>query len=265
MGFYIKGNFSGSLCLNFHEPLSNIVVKVYLPEEPIANNRKTKYTFEILKEAAVLKKIKFLLGVGKTDASGNYEIKLSDQYNGGPVAFDIEVTEVPNQKVKINKKIQFTLTTLQPVWKEVDGESHYSWHYCLPYNFWGGIRTAFDAWMICGYVKSAVDHRIPIAGAKITAYDSDWIKDDLLGSVSTDDSGYFRIDYSSADFKKTFLSPLINVETPFSAIPGPGVYFKVASREGVMLYEEGRSDGEKMPRRNIPNCFGIELYVDCKE
>ncbi|WP_339705641.1 hypothetical protein [uncultured Kriegella sp.] len=238
-------------------------MKVYLPEESIANNRKTKYTFEILKDEAVKKKNKLLLGLGKTDASGNYEIKLSDQYKGGPVAFDIEVTEVPNQKVKITKKIQFTVTTLQPVWKEVDGESHYSWHYCLPYHFWGGIRTAFDAWLICGHVKSSSDNRTPIAGAKVSAYDSDWIKDDLLGTVSTDSSGYFRIDYSSIDFKQTFLSPLVNVETPFSAIPGPGVYFKVVSHEGIMLYEEGKSDGKKMSRLNIPNCFGIELYVDC--
>ena len=265
MGFYIKGNFCGSLCRNFHEPLSSVVVKVYLPEEPTTENSRTKYTFGILKEETVLKKIKFLIGIGKTDALGNYEIKLSDQYNGGPVAFDIEVTEVPRQKVKISKKIQFTLTTLQPVWKEGGGESYYNWHYCLPFKFWASIRTAFDAWMICGYVKSASDHRIPIAGAKVSAYDSDWIKDDFLGTVSTDSSGYFRIDYSSVDFKKTFLSPLVNVETPFSPIPGPGVYFKVASNEGVMLFEENKADGEKMPRRNIPNCFDIELYVDCNE
>ena len=265
MGFYIKGNFCGYLCHNFHEYLSNVNVKIYLPNSAGVRDNKSKYTFEILSNEAIDRKNQLLLGQGNTDDSGNYEIKLSDQYNGGPVAFDIEVTEVPYQKVKINKKIQFTLTTLQPVWKDDGSESYYSWHYCLPYQFWGGIRTQFDAWLICGYVKSSLDSKTPIAGAKVSAYDSDWIKDDLLGSVSTDSSGYFRIDYSSADFKKTFLSPLVNVETPFSAIPGPGVYFKVASKEGVMLYEENRSDGEKIPRRNIPNCFGIELYVDGKE
>ncbi len=70
----------------------------------------------------------------------------------------------------------------------------------------------------------------PLPGVTVTAMDADLITDDRLGSSVTDSTGHFRIDYTSADFKKTFLSPLINIETdttfPFFS-SGPDVYFKL--------------------------------------
>lgn len=260
MIFTLKGSIAGYLCNSFHEGLSNAVVKVYLPDTTEHVESKTKYTLNILNASDIRAKEERLLGAGTADEWGSYTIELAANYNGGPVSFDVVVTQVPRQKVKINKSVQFTLTTLQPVWREQENEKSYRWDYCLPYSFWGKIRTSFDAWMICGHVKASKDGA-PMAGVKVHVYDADWIQDDFLGTAVTDDSGYFRVDYGSADFKKTFLTPFINVETPFSLIPGPGVYFKVTSRMGEMLYKEGRKEGKLKERRNIPNCYSVELYI----
>src|SRR5690606_13313138 len=67
---------------------------------------------------------------------------------------------------------------------------------------------------------------------------------------------------TSKDFKQTFLSPVINVETPFSSTSGPDLYFVVESSGGTILYEETRSDGKAADRRDAPNCFCIDLCVD---
>ncbi|MGI9551198.1 MAG: hypothetical protein ACR2MT_08370 [Aurantibacter sp.] len=266
MGFIIKGNFCGYLCRDCRESLSNVLVKVYAPQkEELGSDRivaNPKYTYKVLDEKAVATKEKYLLGQGKTDDAGNYEIALDKSYQGGPVVIDIEVSKVPGQKSEVDRTVQFTVTTLQPAWRGQGDDYYYSWKHCLSYQFWCAIRALFDAWVICGYIKSCEDNETPLVGVKVTAFDADWLTDDLLGTTTTDSSGYFRIDYSSIDFKQTFLSPIINVETPFSTTPGPDVYFVVESSGGTVIYEESRSDGLVAGRRDVPNCFCIELCVE---
>ena len=106
------------------------------------------------------------------------------------------------------------------------------------------------------------DNSTPLVGVKVSAFDADWITDDLLGTATTDGAGHFRIDYTSKDFKQTFLSPIINVETPFSSTAGPDLYFVIESSGGTIIYEEKKSDGKEPGRRDSPNCFCVRLYVD---
>ncbi|MGI9550468.1 MAG: hypothetical protein ACR2MT_04660 [Aurantibacter sp.] len=269
MVFLIYGNFSALLRRDFLEDLDQATVKIYLPAKDAATTdetiSETKYPLEVLDEKAIGAKKKYLIGEGKTDALGNYTVNLSNEYQKGPVEINIEVFKVPNQKSKVDKTVQFVVTTLQPVWRGDEKESTYNWNYCLPGRFWCGIRGQFDAWTVFGSVKYADDRKKPFVGVKVSAYDEDWIKDDKLGSAITDEYGRFRIDFQSSDFKKTFLSPLVNVETPLTPIPGPGVYFKISSYNGKVIYDEDPSYGKLPERRNIPNCFHVDLFVDDKK
>ena len=265
MDHIIKGNFSGDLCCNSYEALSHVVIKIYLPhaKSEVSSDiyRNPKSAPQLLDEQQIIEKKKHLIGTGKSDTSGNYEIKLSETYNGGPIVIDIVVPEISGQKSKGGRKVQFVVRKLQPVWRGIGKDLFYSWNYRFPYQFWGSIRALFDAWVICGNVKFEGISKAKTEGLQVTAYDTDWLKDDLLGTAKVNDKGYFRIDYTSSDFKKTFLSPVVNVETPLSAIPGPGVYFEISSPEGKIVYKEDRSYGRKEERSNIHQCFSVQLSI----
>jgi hypothetical protein len=91
--------------------------------------------------------------------------------------------------------------------------------------------------------------------------DDDWITDDELGTATTDASGRFCIYYRSKDFKKTFLSPVVNVETPL--LPwgnGPDIYFKFAFN-GNDLPGEPSSRARQADRENVGNCLCVQLCV----
>lgn len=266
MGYLIHGNFCANLRRDFLEDLDQALVKIYLPAKvsdvPDADIFKKKYPLNVLDEDMIASKRKYLIGEGKTDSHGNYKVNLSAEYKEGPVEINIEVIKVPNQKSRVDKTVQFVVTTLQPVWRGDENEFSYNWNYSLPGRFWCGIRSQFDTWTVFGSVKYSVDRKKPLVGVKVSAYDKDWIKDDKLGSAITDEHGRFRVDFCSSDFKRTFLSPLVNIETPLTAIPGPGVYFKIASYNDKVIYSEDASYGKLPERRNIPNCFHVDLFVD---
>ena len=84
----------------------------------------------------------------------------------------------------------------------------------------------------------------------------------IFGGAITDETRAFRIDYGGNDFKKTFLSPLTNVEMPFRVMPGRAVYFKAINSQGAYLSEELRSLGKQDGRKNIPHCFYFDLYTN---
>lgn len=270
MGYLIYGNFSARLRRDFLEDLDEVRVKIYRSDKAVKSISKEtadkKYPMKILDVAEIAAKRVLLIGEGSTDASGNYRIELLPEYQeGDPVEINMEVHKVPNQKSTIDKTIQFIITTLQPVWRTEGNNLSYNWNYCLPGRFWCGIRGRFDMWTVFGSVRSSSDGKTPKAGVTVIAFDKDWIKDDRLGSAITDSSGHFRIDFCSEDFKQTFLSPLINVETPLTALPGPGVYFKIMANDGSIIYEEAPSYGKLPERKNIANCYHIKLFVDAND
>ena len=177
-----------------------------------------KDTLSVTPSKTVDEKKKSLLGEATTDGNGNFEVKLSDKnYKGGAIEIAVYCETVPGQpKGKSKAKpVQFSITTIQPTWRETNDGMTAAWEYVIAYRFWCGILSMFDVWVICGKVVSCENPKIPIGGVDVTAMDADWIHDDKLGTATTDSSGHFKIYYTSKDFKKTFLSPVINVETPF--------------------------------------------------
>lgn len=265
MGFILKGNLAGELCKDCKEPLFGSVVRFYriaqLDNDVITNvTANPKNTLRILNEKEIKAKAKFLIAEAEIDEKGNYETSLEGEYEqyDGPLMIDVVTKRVLNQKSKDRDPIQFTITTLQPRWRETNEGIVFYWKYCLHHRFWCSIRELFDAWVICGQLLDCKNNNIPIPGAKVIAMDDDWITDDELGSAITDSTGHFRIDYTSKDFKQTFLSPILNIETPFPPFnSGPDVYFRLEIN-GTPVVLETPSDR----RDNVGPCLCVRLCVE---
>lgn len=264
MSFIIQGKICGQMCGNCQEPLAKAELLAYStkPSPEIIDKAMTnpKNTLHIRDEKSVRAMAKSLVGKAICDERGMYKMQLDKSYRGGPIDVDLRINHVPGSKLTVKKSVHLHVTTLQPQWREKGKDMYAGWEYCLSPSLWCAIRAMFDAWVICGNVRLCDDNNGPVSGVKVSAFDADWLTDDFLGSATTDSSGRFRIDYSSKDFKQTFLSPLINVETPFSTILGPDVYFKIESGDST-IYEEYRADGQVPGRRDISNCFCVELCV----
>jgi hypothetical protein len=266
MKFTFRGNLSGNLCEECFESLSGVEVLLYLPwqKDNVVSNAVAdpKDTFRLVTKDESIARKDLLIASSKTDEMGNYEFTVDEKYS--KTAFDIDFTcgTVPRVPPKPPRKepLQFHLTTIFPQWK-IDKQReiyYFQWDYTLSAKWWCYIRgNFFDAWVICGHLRNC-ETGIAIANASVTAWDADFFKDDNLGTAITDSSGHFRIDYTSTDFKKTFLSPLINVETdpgfPPTFHSGPDVYFK-ASIGGVKLIDETSADR----RNNVGYCLCVNL------
>ena len=264
MRFTIKGKICGQLCGDCQEPLATAEILIYsagkssdIADKTMAN---PKHTVHIRDDKSIKSMKKHLIGKGKCDDRGEYKVELNKSYQGGPIDIDVSIDQVPQAKVKVKKTVQVHLTTIQPQWREGVNDLYFGWDYCLSQTLWCAIRAMFDAWVICGHVRVCDENNTPVSGVQVSAFDADWLTDDFLDSATTDSSGRFRIDYSSKDFKQTFLSPLINVETPFSNLLGPDVYFKIEAG-GSVIYEEHRADGQAPGRRDVSNCFCVDLCI----
>lgn len=273
MAYLIRGNLCGFICQDCKESITNATIRLYHhrkdQEIPELTEADPKDTMRLLNEKEIQQKKKYLIAEAQTDQQGNYTFKLDEKkYQGGSLEVDVYLESVPHQTSdpKKNNPVQFTLTSVQPRWRQSENDMFWYWEYCINQRFWCYIRSLFDAWVICGRVLACdIDPQnpdIPLSNVDVTAFDADWIHDDELGTATTDSQGYFRIDYSSKDFKKTFLSPVINVETPFPPFnSGPDLYFKIFAG-GTEIYSETRQDGKTAERNNVGNCFCIDLCVE---
>ncbi|WP_276166591.1 hypothetical protein [Zobellia alginiliquefaciens] len=261
MGYNIKGNLRACLYLDIYEALDNVQVLIYKVLDGVDESNIPKNQLLTLSENAIAAKEKRCLGTGFTDEDGNFGINICDLYDEGAIEIDLVVSDKLTTRKKRSNRIQFTARRLNPIWRNNNEVKEFSWNYSFNFQFWSQVRQQFDIWTILGSVKSAADKNMVIDGVVVSAIDVDWVKDDFLGSAVSDSNGQFRIDYKSIDFKKTYLSPLLSIETPISSIPGPGVYFKITTSEGILLYEENRAMGKTQERRNIPRCFIIDLYI----
>ncbi len=281
MAFIFKGSLAGYLCDDCSETIPNLKVRIYRPLDKDFNLTAaavaaTKDTFRSLSDREVEAKAGRLIAEGVTDELGNFEIAISGNYSGS--AFDVDFTcgSVPRKPPfpKRNFDIrQFHLTTLMPQWKQQFGEGqgdaegtaqdnhhyYFGWAYELPSKWWCFIKGYyFDTWTICGRLRDCKTQR-PLNNVKIIAMDADFLTDDAIGSALTDANGEFRIDYSSADFKKTFLSPVLNIETDVT-LPwrsGPDVYFKAEYLGAGLVLETAANR-----RKNVGYCLCVDLCLD---
>lgn len=257
MSYTFKGNLRGQVCEDCDEALNGMEVLLYLPwrgensAEAAAAN--TKDTFHMVSSEEANKRKGLLYAKTTSDKDGNFEFSIDDEYQQSAFDIDFICRSVPfgTKKDTDRKPLQIHLTTVFPMREE-------NWAYTIPYKIWCNIRGQyFDAWVICGHLLNCETNK-PIANAEVTAWDADFLTDDNLGTATTDVTGHFRIDYDSLKFKKTFLSPWLNVETdpglPLTFKNGPDVYFK-AQLAGETLIDETKADA----RKNVDYCLCVNL------
>ncbi|MBW4520767.1 MAG: hypothetical protein KME16_13825 [Scytolyngbya sp. HA4215-MV1] len=272
--YLFKGQLCGLICSECPEPLSIGKVRLYRTRQeqnvPALAVADPKDTFAILTDEAVDAKAKYLLAEVTPDAEGRFTFELgaAQNYHGEAFDIDFECGTVPHRKPfpRPHPPIQFSITTLQPQWRQARQNLATvadrdllvaSWDYCIPSRYWCAIRARFGAWTICGRVVDC-QTKIAIADVKVFAFDTDIFQDDALGSATTDASGKFRIDYTTEDFQKTPLSPFIN----FEIFSGPDLYFRIETPSGTILLDEPRLRGRQPDRGNVSNCFCVELCID---
>ncbi len=275
MKYAIKGKLQSAICDGNEFAIANTKVRVYsLDEDRNAATALTaaqsKEVSQVFEEGEIKKRSKQLLAETKTDALGNYEVKIDGdktKYDGGTVAITLFYDEVPDYGQKDTKKsrnfkpFEVLLDIIQPKWREVDNGLIAGWNYSILKRIWCYILQRLDIWVICGTLTNC-ESQAPLYGIEVIAMDDDIITDDLLGSAVTNANGKFCIYYRSKDFKKTFLSPWINVETTpiFSFDNGPDIYFKFALG-GSEFFAESPSEAQKPSRKNVGNCLCVSLCL----
>ena len=262
--YIFKGHLCGYICAECPEPLANLQVRLYrVDKQPnvaalaVAN---PKETFAILDDNQVQEKASRLLAKTETDAEGNFAFELSKNYAGEAFEVDVYCGSVPRQKIEKTppRPRQFTITTLQPRYRQIENGFVAVWDYCLPYRFWCAVLALFDVWTICGRVLDC-KAQTPIAGVKVMAFDVDWLADDALGlAATTDAAGKFILTYSSVDFRQ---GTWIDVEL----IGGPDLYFKIETLTGTALLTEPSSRGRAPDRENAGPCFCVDLCIEKSE
>jgi len=263
MNYVFKGRLCGYICDECLEPLGKVKVRLYRTRKEqnvtvlaVAN---PKDTFAILSDADVRAKNSSLLGEFETNDAGEFVAALGEKegYNGEAFEVDVYCGTVPRRKPTPQppKPLQFSVTTLQPLWRQTERGLMAVWDYCLSQRYWCLVLAKFNAWVICGRVVIC-GTQTPVSSVKVSAFDVDWLQDDALGSAITDANGKFRIDYLAADFKKDVLG--LNIEL----FGGPDLYFKIESLSGSVLLNESSSRGRAPDRENVGNCFCVELCVE---
>ena len=262
MAYIFRGRLCGTLCDDCFEPLAGLQVRLYRLRLDQDATRlavaDTKDTFAILTDEQVRAKDGALLGEFETDEGGNFSARFDDKVEYAGEAFEIDVYcgTVPRRRPEPAPKrpVQFTITTVQPQWRERDGNKLAAWDHCLTKRLWCYVRELFDAWVICGRVTVCATGQ-PAEGVKVFAFDRDWLADDPLGSGVSDSTGRFRIDYLGVDFRR---GTWINVEL----FGGPDVYFRIEGPSGAVLLAEPPSEGRTPGRENIGPCFCVNLCVE---
>jgi hypothetical protein len=246
--YVLSGNLRGLVCSECSEPLSGARARFYR----LSPDHDAAAQLVLLDADHIHSKHSRLVGECVTDADGNFTALLDGEFEASDgLELDMYFDTVPgcHSARPSSAAAQFRVTALKPEWQIQVGDLVSSWDYRLPVSFWSSIRERFDAWVICGQVKpESPGHSVE--GLKVWAFDRDLLLDDALGPVSTDAEGRFRIDYSSADFRKGEME-----------IGGPDVYFRIEGDEGVLLLEESPARGRAPERENIGPCFCVELEI----
>ena len=270
MNYIFKGNFRGFYCGDCYDYLYKAKVRIYAIDKQaditaLAVARE-KETFHQRSDDELKSISNRLLIETETDEEGNFTVELSDKhkYNGGAFDIDFECGSVPIRRLPKNPPkprgpFQFHITTLQPLWKQVQDNSQQTltayWEYGITYKFWCWLLRLFGWYVVCGRVVDC-EKKTPIKGLNVKAFDVDLLQDDYLGLGVTDASGQFKIYYAEADFSKTIF-PWLNIEWP----AGPDLFFSVETGGGTVILQEPRSRGHQSDRQNAPNCFCVELCV----
>jgi hypothetical protein len=261
MPFIFKGTLCGYICKECVDPLANVLVRLYRhradQDVPALAAASPKETFVPHDEEAVAGKQSSLLAEGKTDDEGRFSISLPDSYGGDAFEIDVRIESPVHGGREDRPPLQFTITSLQPRWREAGDDRVAAWEYCLPSRHWCQVLAWWGVFAICGRV-TVCESGAPVGGVRVTAFDVDWVEDDPLGDDETDGSGKFLIFYPAAAYQRT---PISWVQWEW--FHGPDLYFRVDhAPSATPLLVEPRSRGRQSDRENVGPCFCVELCLD---
>ena len=156
MPFEFRGRLCGILCADCREDLSGVIVRLYRnrPDQGVTGLAVAdpKVTLTLLDDDAVAAKAGSLIAETETQQDGSFSFQLGpdQRYEGGPFEVDVYCGTVPHRKPSRTppRPVQFSITTLQPMWKQTEAGSVAYWEYCIPERFWCGIRQKLGAWTI---------------------------------------------------------------------------------------------------------------------
>lgn len=193
----------------------------------------------------------------KTDDSGMF-CMVDRTYKGGLIDLYACISAVPSTlkghaKVAFDPRVCLFLGTYLPV----RGEDGWNLVAYIPSGAWCAIKKKADLWTIAGKL-TACKSGTPIGGARVMAYDTDWVQDDYLGVSTTNAAGIFRIDYMGAMYRK---APIIDIEL----FGGPDVYFRVEDTLGTVLLAENRWKGRSAGRSDSGPCLCVALCADIED
>jgi len=151
--FTFKGRLCGYICAECPEPLSRVKVRLYRTRQGQDVTGRAvaspKETFAILSDDEAQEKASALIAETETDERGNFSFELGEREQYGGEAFEIDVYcgTVPHRKPAPNPPppLQFSITTLHPMWKRTERGALAYWEYCIPHRFWCAVRARFGA------------------------------------------------------------------------------------------------------------------------
>ena len=150
MAYVFKGRLCGLICAECREALSEVTIRLYRSRDDqnvtalaVAN---PKETLKFLSDEEVKAKAGSLLAETKTDADGNFSFTLDEKkqkYGGQAFEVDVYCATVPHRKPspKSPQPRQFSITTLQPMWRQSEAGFAAAWDYCIPHRFWCHFRS----------------------------------------------------------------------------------------------------------------------------
>lgn len=275
MIYRLKGTLLTAICDTHQNAIAYTKVRLYSLQDNIDaatayTSAQSKELIQVFEAKEIKNRKTHLIAETTTDANGNYEFKIDGDktnYSGGAVMVSLFYDAVPDygqgdtSKPKNFTAFEITIDVIHPKWRETNNGLEAAWNFKLTARVWCYILKRLDIWVICGTLTNC-ETKIPLRGIEVIAMDDDIITDDRLGSAITNSNGQFCIFYRSIDFKKTFLSPWINIETTpvFSFDNGPDIYFKFAVG-GSEIFAESPSEAQKPSRKNVGNCLCVQLCL----
>lgn len=263
--YIFKGKLRAYICKECLDVLANVQVRLYRhrSDQDVSGlvAAESKHTFSVLSDDDVKDKEQYLIAEARTDQNGEFTVQIhteKNKYSGEAFEVDVRMTTMPGRDLDAKPiPVQFAVTSLKPEWMQEDNQYTTAyWDHIISARHWCYLLAYYDIWVICGKFVTC-EGKKPLPGAIIRAFDSDWLQHDALGETTTDFNGRFRIYYTSAAFKKTPFSPLINIELT----GGPDLFFQ-AEFGGSLVMNESSSAGRKPGRENVGHCVCIELCTD---
>lgn len=261
--YNLEGTLTALLCdRQFSDSVSDAQILVYRPRPNQNVDQQlaaaSKYNFAMLTDAQIQGKQAYLLGHATTNSRGEFSVEFDggNVYQGGPLQVDVRLNNIKGQSAPNQRTIQFTLDYIDPQWTAAGRWQRARWDHAILSRQWCYALELFDVWVIAGRVVAS-GSTSGLQGLVVRAFDRDWLQDDLLGQVTTDNNGAFTIYYNSATFKRTPFSPPIFVEL----VSGPDLYFQVEDSNGNLLVDEQPSKGRTPPRENIGHCYCETLEI----